>query len=259
MTRQQKLCAGCGTPLTFMSTPNFGFGYLKDGGRVCRNCFKSIARVHPSFGLRSRKDHTKDSIQGILFPQQERTRTTAGVEGPAEPGNDQWAEDPVPICLDALHTGKGKGSALEAARRAHQRWWAIDASEREHSMEELMSMLEMRAFVFGAVAAVYVWNNEFLSADKVRSEFIDHEGLWSGERREVVELFLIHLIFQQQWGRLDAAFERAEFRSAFLDYHDLYKSVQDPHYAFQSKQGPFLATVNKVNQYCRQIGREPLF
>lgn len=69
MAKQEKLCAGCGAPLTFMNTPNFGSGYLNDGERVCRRCFARIVKVLPSFGLRSRKDHTTASIQQILHPE----------------------------------------------------------------------------------------------------------------------------------------------------------------------------------------------
>ncbi|TXI80579.1 MAG: hypothetical protein E6Q44_06695 [Flavobacteriales bacterium] len=381
MAKQQEECAGCGTPLTFWNSPNFGAGYLKDGERVCRNCFRSIARVEPSFGLRSRKDHTKASIQRILHPETEQTEQSRKEQENAQVGHrpdkiltnhlggvvflprkvfdhcivdeaklsvvnmlddlfkhpdevwqldadktiqawryakfyqegalfgmvdttrmeylnimdwyflefdqnapdaplrsaaidaertgtaiyskfagaDPEAHDPVPVLLDAIKTGQDPAGALAAAHLAHARWWAMDCTDREYSLAELKDISEQRAFVLSSIATACVWNKEFAIADRIQPEFLLHTNLWVDKRREVVELYLTHLVFQQQWGRLDAIFERSEFRSAFLDYHDLYKSVQDPHYAFQSKQGPFLATVNKVNQYCRQIGREPLF
>lgn len=259
MAKQEKVCAGCGAPLTFMSTPNFGGGYLKDGERVCRSCFARIVKVQPSFGLRSKKDHTKESIKQILRPSAVTARATVGATIEAHDPTNSPTVDPVPLCMEALQTGSGREAALNAARLAHKRWWAVDVSDREHTMEELMDMLRLRAFVLGAVATVYLWNGEYSLADEVQNEFIDHEGLWTGERREVVELYLIHAIFQQQWSRLDGLFSRASFRSAFLDYQDLYLSVRDPHYPFQCEQGRFLATVNKVNHYCRQIGRERLF
>ena len=68
MAKPVKRCAGCGAPLTFTNTPNFGGGYLKDGGRVCRNCFARIVKTEPSFGLRSKKNHTTESVQKILHP-----------------------------------------------------------------------------------------------------------------------------------------------------------------------------------------------
>jgi hypothetical protein len=241
-----------------MNTPNFGGGHLKDGERVCRRCLARIVKIQPSFGLRSWKDHTKDSVRKILYPKTGQTGSTEGNMGPADHGNHERTEDPVTIFLDALKSGEGKATALESARRAHQRWRAIDVSDREHTPEELQELLELRAFVLCAVATVYVWNGEFLAADGIQPEFIAHEGLWSGERREVVELYLVHLIFQKQWERIEAIFLRTPFRSAFLDYHALYRSVLDPHYEFQSKQDPFLATVNKVNHYCMQIGRKRL-
>ncbi len=258
MSKQAKVCAGCQAPLTFMSTPNFGAGYLKDGGRVCRRCFARIVKIEPSFGLRSKKDFTTASIREILDPGRVPQGTTGGGERPSGHGVQEQPDDPVPFMLDALYTGKGKEEALGAAHRAHELWWAIDVSDRDLTMEEHMALLRTRAFVFGAVATVCVWNGEFEIADGLQPEFIDQEVLWSGERREVVELYLVHLIFQKQWERLDAIFADNAFRSAFLDYHDLYRSVLDPHYEFKSKQGPFLNAVNKVNHYCIQIGRERL-
>lgn len=259
MAEPGNVCAGCGTPLTFMSTPNFGAGYLKDGGRVCRRCFARIVKVQPSFGMRSKKDFTKASIQELFDTEQRPTRPTGVGEGASGIHGKEPTDDPVPFVLNALQTGKGKEDALKAAHRARELWWARDVSDRDHSMDELEELLELRAFVLGAVATVCVWNREFEIADRIEPSFIHHTGLWSGERREAIELYLIHLIFQKQWLRLDAIFQHKEYKAAFFDYHDLYRSAQDPHYAFESKQGPFLNTVNKVNQYCSQIGVERLF
>lgn len=259
MSKQVKLCVGCQAPLTFMSTPNFGAGYLKDGGRVCRHCFARITKVHRSFGFRSKKDFTQASIQEILGTAPPSGGKAEGVEVPSAPGDWRTADDPVPFMLDALHTGKGKEDALGAAHRSHERWWAVDVSDRDLTMEELTELMDLRSFVLGAVATTCVWNGEFEIADRIQPTFIHQHGLWSGERREAVELYLVHLIFQKQWNRMEAIFEHGEFKAAFLDYHDLYRSVLDPHYEFKSKQGPFLNTVNKVNHYCMQIGVERLF
>jgi len=239
-----------------MSTPNLGAGYLKDGGRVCRRCFARIVKVEPSFGLRSRKDHSTATIRGLLHPAPARSGSAAG-EGPVAPDKDR-PEDPVPICLAALQTGRNKSGALEAARQARRLWWVVDVSEKEYRMEELLAMLELRSFILASAAAVFVWNGEFNTADRIQPEFIHREALWNGERREAVELYLIHLIFQEQWERLEAIFSDQAFCSAFLDYHDLFMSVRDPHHAFRSPQDAFLATVNKVNTYCVQIGRKRL-
>lgn len=167
--------------------------------------------------------------------------------------------DPVPVCLEALQTGKDPQGALAAAREAHSHWWALDCTDREYSHEELMELLEVRSFVLGAVATVCVWNKEFKIADQLQPEFIYNADLWRNERREIVELYLIHLLFHEQFVRIAAIFEDVTFKQEFLAYHDLYRSVMDPHYEFQSKQGPYLVVVNKVNRYCRQIGRKPLF
>lgn len=258
MAKQVKMCAGCGAPLSFMNTPNFGGGRLLDGERVCRRCFAYLAKVHPSFGLRSRKDHTAASVRVLLSARAARSGP-AGNAGPGEHGGGERSEDPVDFLLDALKTGEGRKQALKAARRAHKSWWAIDVSDREHSMEELQDLWVLRAFVLCTVATVHVWNGEFSEADEIQPQFIGTEGLWSGKKREAVELYLVHLIFQEQWARIESIFSQAPFRSAFLDYHDLFRSVQDPHYEFQSKQGPFLNTVNKVNHYCMQVGRKRLF
>lgn len=381
MAKLEKRCAGCGAPLTFTSTPNFGAGHLKDGGRVCRRCFARIVKVQPSFGLRSRKDHDTASVREILDPgsvqahqpEQEKEQSaevyrpsklltnhvrgiiflTAKVfdrciaqqakrevvqmlgtvfedpdevwlvkkEGPHRvwryvklyrqgamvgvvesvemqqmsvadwyfmkhdaDGPDAGAQataidaqrtghlnysklrgdtpestDPVPICMDALTYGRDPEGALDAAHEAFHRWWAVDGTDREHSHEELLEFNRTRSFVLGVVATVCVWNKEFAIADRLQPEFIYHEGLWQDDRRQVVELYLIHLIFQKEYQRVEAIFGDPDFKKEFLTYYDLYRSVLDPHYEFQSKQGPFLADLNKVNQYCRQTGRKVLF
>lgn len=59
-------CSGCGTPLTFMTTPNFGGGKLKDGGRVCRECFGKVAKVDVGFGLNSKKKYDTNLVRQVL-------------------------------------------------------------------------------------------------------------------------------------------------------------------------------------------------
>lgn len=380
MAKQEKLCAGCGAPLTFMNTPNFGSGYLNDGEWVCRRCFARIVKVLPSFGLRSRKDHTTASVQKILHPgavqadqivqerkmtqeshapdkiltnhlrgilslprevfdlriaqqskmevvhlldelfahpdevwqlemdqprhawryvkyyQQgalfgivdiermdhlkvvdwyflkhdkdapEATAQAAAIEAERTgkltyskfAGDTPETHDPVPFLLDALKTGKDPEGALAAAHEAHNRWWAMDCTDREYSDEELTGLLNVRSYVLCAVATVYVWNQEFGIADRIQPEFIHSGHMWGEDQREAIELYLIHLLFHEQFPRVEAIFENAEFKKEFLAYYDVYRSVMDPHYEFQSKQDPFLAIVNKVNQYCRQIGRKHL-
>ena len=256
MAKPVTLCAGCGTPLTFMSTPNFGGGRLKDGGRICRHCLARIVKVQPSFGLRSRKDHTTASMLQLLHPEPKKPEQNIQEQ---EQAQENYTPDPVPVLLDALQSGQDREGALAAAHQAHARWWALDCTDREYSQKELMELLDQRAFVLGSIATVYVWNKEFEIADRIQPEFIYNAKLWVDARREVVELYLIHLLFHEQYARVEAIFEDADFRKEFLDYYDLYRSVMDPHYEFQSKQDPFLASVNKVNHYCRQIGREHLF
>lgn len=59
-------CSGCGTPLTFMTTPNFGGGKLKDGGRVCRECFGKVAKVDVGFGMNSSKKYDTNLVRQVL-------------------------------------------------------------------------------------------------------------------------------------------------------------------------------------------------
>lgn len=59
-------CAGCGTPLTFVSTPNLNGGKLKDGGRVCRTCFAKIAKADVGFGLNSSKKYDTKLVRQVL-------------------------------------------------------------------------------------------------------------------------------------------------------------------------------------------------
>lgn len=166
--------------------------------------------------------------------------------------------DPVPILRKALQTGKDPEGALANAQMAHNSWWAMDCTDREYSQEELTGMLNMRAYVLCTVATVHVWNKEFEIADRIQSEFIHAPYMWGEDQRDAIELYLIHLLFHKQYDRIGSIFEDADFKKKFLDYHDLYRSEMDPHYEFQSKQDRFLAALNKVNQYCRQIGRKPL-
>ncbi len=242
-----------------MSTPNFGGGYLKDGERVCRRCFARIVKVQPQFGLRSRKDFTTASIQEILNlkPVHEEAATTTGRQSVAE--SQERTDDPVPFFLNALTTGKDKEEALASAHRAHEMWWAIDVSDRDLSMQEQMELLDLRSLVYAGITTVCIWNGEFEIAAKLEREFLGNEALWRGHRRETMELYLVHLIFQKQWKWIERIFEDNAFKAAFLDYYDLYRSVLDMNYEFQSDQDPFLATVNKVNHYCMQIGRPRLF
>ena len=168
-------------------------------------------------------------------------------------------QDPVSICLIALQTGKDKKGALDAAHSAHAQWWAIDVSNREMSEEEQMELLHERSFVLGAVAAVCVWNGEFEIADRIEEAFLYDMAIWSGYQREVIELYLIHLLFQKQYERIKKIFEDAAFKESFLDYYDLYRSAMDPHYEFQGEQMAYINTLNKVNHYCMQTGFERLF
>lgn len=59
-------CSGCGTTLTFMTTPNLGSGKLKDGGRVCRNCFGKIVKVDVGFGMNSSKKYDTNLVHQVL-------------------------------------------------------------------------------------------------------------------------------------------------------------------------------------------------
>lgn len=63
-------CSSCGQELTFMTTPNLGGGKLKDGGRVCRNCFGKIVKVDTGFGLNSKKKYSSQDVQTILNTKQ---------------------------------------------------------------------------------------------------------------------------------------------------------------------------------------------
>jgi TM2 domain-containing membrane protein YozV len=69
-TAPPQQCIGCQAALTFNSTPNFGRGFLNDGQRVCRSCFSSIVKTHPSFGLKSKKDFSTATVLQILRPVQ---------------------------------------------------------------------------------------------------------------------------------------------------------------------------------------------
>ncbi|MGS2760987.1 DUF4236 domain-containing protein [Sinomicrobium sp. M5D2P9] len=61
-----KHCSGCGTPLTFTTTPNFGGGKLKDGGQVCRDCFGKIANIDKGFGMHSSHKYDTNLVRQFL-------------------------------------------------------------------------------------------------------------------------------------------------------------------------------------------------
>jgi len=65
-TKEAQSCTGCGTGLTFTSTPNFGGGKLNDGGRVCRECFRKIVNQDRSFGMYSHKNYDSDMVREII-------------------------------------------------------------------------------------------------------------------------------------------------------------------------------------------------
>ena len=72
----KKNCVTCGTELTFMTSPNFGGGFLNDGERVCRNCFSQIIKIDQRFGMNSKKKYNSDSIRMLLNQKPSKTVTT---------------------------------------------------------------------------------------------------------------------------------------------------------------------------------------
>lgn len=81
-TATPQQCIGCQAALTFNSTPNFGSGFLNDGQRVCRSCFSTIVKTHPSFGLKSKKDFSTATVLQILRPVQPATVPTKDLPDP---------------------------------------------------------------------------------------------------------------------------------------------------------------------------------
>lgn len=61
-----KYCSGCGLELNTMNTPNFGGGKLKDGGQVCRGCFKEITKHNLDFGMKSKTKYNIGNVQQLL-------------------------------------------------------------------------------------------------------------------------------------------------------------------------------------------------
>jgi len=59
-------CSSCAKELNFWNTPNFGGGKLNDGGRVCRHCFKIMAKHDNSFGLKSKMKYSSHDVQNII-------------------------------------------------------------------------------------------------------------------------------------------------------------------------------------------------
>ncbi len=70
--RQEEIkcfCSGCEIALNFVNTPNFKGGKLKDGGQVCRECFKEIAKHKLDFGMKSKNKYSIDDVRQLLNPE----------------------------------------------------------------------------------------------------------------------------------------------------------------------------------------------
>lgn len=61
-----KTCSGCQKKLTFMNTPLFGVGKLKDAGRVCTKCLNEIMKIDSNFLTHSKKEYDTALVQRIL-------------------------------------------------------------------------------------------------------------------------------------------------------------------------------------------------
>ncbi len=66
-----KTCSGCQKKLTFMNTPLFGVGTLKDAGRVCTKCLNRIIKIDSIFFTHSKKEYDTALVQRILSEYQD--------------------------------------------------------------------------------------------------------------------------------------------------------------------------------------------
>lgn len=168
-------------------------------------------------------------------------------------------DDPVAYCIKALQTGKNKEAAFEKAKTALSDWWAISALSKNLTDDEIENKLFMRSIVLATVATVYLWNKDFKKAFELEEQFLYHEALWEEENRQVIEGYLSHLIYQNQFGHLDFIFKNKSFRKEFLQIENIFKSVQDKDYEIKGNKLEFVSLVNRLNNYCSLLTGSKLF
>lgn len=167
--------------------------------------------------------------------------------------------DPVAHCIKALQSGSNKQSALDKAKLAHSDWMSIESLNREFSSEEIQQALLLRTIVLCTVATVYVWNEEFEKAFALENEFLFSNDLWTEENRQVIEGYLSHLIYQNQFEHLDSIFTEKSFREEFLQIENIYKSVQNKNYKIKGSRLEFVSLANRLNNYCKLLKGYELF
>lgn len=167
-------------------------------------------------------------------------------------------QDPVEVCIYALQNAKNKEIAFEQAKIAHKMLWVIDVSDDNLSMEELRDLLRFRSIAMATIASVYVWNGDYSSALELENQFLFINELWIGDKRQVVEIYLMLLIIQKQTNHLTQIFNNNEFRNNFLEYEDIYLSYLNPHYEFKSTGAIFVDLLNRINNYSRMLNGHKL-
>jgi hypothetical protein len=167
----------------------------------------------------------------------------------------QETEDPVQIWVDCLQNRTNKSLAFEKAQVGEEIWWAVDFSDQNLSQEKLLELLELRTIVMGTLAAVYVWNEAYdKDKKKLESEFLQSRKLWEADNREVTDIYLMLLMIQKQQEHLEKLFaEDKEFRQSFLTHYDIYASIRNPQYEFESDMNDFVALINRVNAFSRHL------
>lgn len=166
---------------------------------------------------------------------------------------EQNSKDPVAFCIDALQNATNKDAALEQAKIAHQTWWVVDVSGESLSENEIEDILTTRCIVMATVASVYVWHALYDKAAKLEDEFLFNNRLWEGNKREVIEAYLMLLIIQKQTDHLREIFEDSHFRNNFLAYEDAYLSYLNPAHEFQSDSTEFIETINRINNFSTML------
>jgi hypothetical protein len=171
---------------------------------------------------------------------------------------EQENQDPVITCFNALRSATNKEIALEQAKIAHKHWWAIDATDKNLSMDELKDLLNDRSVVFAIVASVYIWNKCYTLAYEIEDEFLYNTDLWIGDRQQAIDIYLMQLIIEKQTDHLKIIFEYEDFRNSFLQYEDVYLSFLNPKYEFRSNRSLFIILINRVNNYSRLLTGDKL-
>lgn len=162
-------------------------------------------------------------------------------------------KEPISICIDALNSGNNKEVALEHVKNILPKLANPDRTIDGIDPDVYIMIVKARSMSFAIIASVFVWNKYYESAYELEKEFLYDQLLWYDRERPMLEIYLSHLIIQKQTDHLKEIFENEDFRNHFLQYEDVYLSVEDSHYTYKSKTFEFVNALNHISNYSKML------